>query len=1262
LRHNVQHKANLYFRFLKSYASLSVCKSPDQTPVFLVPKFRYANRTETFLTVLGALCSVAVGAGDPLCFFLFGDIVDDLSVPQTGFAQNVYRTAIWFAVLGLLVLIVGFVQVFCLHLSAIKQTQRIRKLYFFAVLRQNIAWFDTQTSGSLISQLSENIDNIEKGIGHKLGLFIQYLSTFVAGIVIGFIKGWKLSLVALATLPLNLIAFGIFAFVMQKFSKMEAVAYAQAGSIAGEVLAAIRTVVAFGGEEHEHKRYVSKLGEAEKVGIKKSATIGCATGFLGFVIFASCALIFWYGIKLTVEDNYQVGAVFINSRIIMRSVKKIFFNLILGTIALGSAMPNLEFFAIARAAAVPIFETIERIPPIDKEAEGIRLPEVTGDIEFRNVSFVYESRPDVKIFIDGREIRDLDLKWFRSQLGVVQQEPVLFAGTVAENISMGCLNASRHQIEDAARLANAHEFIVKLPDGYDTWIVEGGGSMSGGQKQRIAIARALVRNPKIMLLDEATSALDTRSERQVQAALDKACSGRTVIMIAHRLTTVRDADCILVIERGRVRESGTHEELLKAGGLYATMLRSQGKQPEDQEDDDDEQEHENAPKDYFITPEDDFEGSVVSVVSSVPTYVSQNDVEYKGMYSMKRMMKYSKPECGFTIGGCIGAVMAALVNPGFVLLYAEIFNVNPSITPRDLLKKSEFFAGMMVVLALGYMIGMAMEGIFFGFVGERLTRRLRDKMFRSMLQQEIGWFDRQENQPGVLTTRLATEASMVRTVSGFQLAIILEGLVLILSAFVIGFVDCWQVTLLLLAFVPFMIIGGFLEASYLRADGKNNPLMFFPVIFTRTFLSVGFFRAFFDENSATGKKTQRAQIAQECFTSNRTVTTLSLEAHFGEKFMRTLEEDKKKAMKKALIFSLMHAFSRSVNFFAYSTAFPLGAYLIERSMATAIHVFRAFSAITFSLSSSGRVVAFIPDMKRAVDASKRILRVLDRVSLIPKYEGMEPTEKYDGRVVMKNVKFRYPTRIHVPILRGFTHAVEANQTHALVGQSGCGKSTVLQLILRFYDPTNAYDGSGGIYLNGHNTIDLSPSWIRQQIGLVSQEPNLFNISIRDNIAFGVNSREPSMEEIIEAAKQANIHDFIMTLPELDTALSIFSPKLTSIFLFQGYDTSVGERGSQLSGGQKQRVAIARALIRKPQLLLLDEATSALDNESERVVQAALDKAMGQRTCLMIAHRLTTVERSDQIVVLEKGRLREKGTASELMAAKQAYYALHAMES
>ncbi|KAF5396812.1 ABC transporter ATP-binding protein, partial [Paragonimus heterotremus] len=478
--------------------------------------------------------------------------------------------------------------------------------------------------------------------------------------------------------------------------------------------------------------------------------------------------------------------------------------------------------------------------------------------------------------------------------------------------------------------------------------------------------------------------------------------------------------------------------------------------------------------------------------------------------------------------------------------------------------------------------------------------------------QEIAWFDRPENQPGVLTSRLATEATAVRNVSGFQLAILLEALVLLVSSFVIGFVDSWQITLLLLAFLPFMLLGGYME-----------------------------YRALFDQDSEGNKKSQRAQIAQEAFSACRTVTTFGLEEYFSGKFNATLEVDKKKSVRSVIIFSLLHALSRAVNYLAYAAAFPLGAYLIGQNQVDSFRVFRSFSAITFGLSSAGRVVAFIPDMRKASIAAKNIIRTLDRKSDIPLDEGHKPDAPFDGRVEFRNVSFRYPTRLQNPVLKNFSHVVETSQTHALVGQSGCGKSTVLQLMLRYYDVLNAGPKSG-IFVNGINVTELAPRWLRQQIGLVSQEPNLFNMTISENIAYGANFREVTMNEIIEAAKQANIHDFILTLPE-------------------AYETVVGERGSQLSGGQKQRVAIARALLRQPRLLLLDEATSALDNESERVVQAALDQAMGSRTCMVVAHRLTTVEKSDMIVVLVNGRVKEKGTASALMATKGAYYALHCME-
>ncbi|VDP83625.1 unnamed protein product [Echinostoma caproni] len=189
------------------------------------------------------------------------------------------------------------------------------------------------------------------------------------------------------------------------------------------------------------------------------------------------------------------------------------------------------------------------------------------------------------IYIEGVNIRDLNLKAYREQLGCVQQEPILFEGTVAENIRMGKLDATQEEIEEAARQANAHEFITRLPEGYDTMIAERGGGMSGGQKQRIAIARALVSRPKLLLLDEATSALDTRSERVVQDALEKASVGRTVVVVAHRLTTVRNADLILVLEKGRIRESGNHEQLVAQNGLYATMLQNQKKSETEEQDD-----------------------------------------------------------------------------------------------------------------------------------------------------------------------------------------------------------------------------------------------------------------------------------------------------------------------------------------------------------------------------------------------------------------------------------------------------------------------------------------------------------------------------------------------------------------------------------------------------------------------------------------------------------------------------------------------------
>ncbi|CAF3957117.1 unnamed protein product [Rotaria sp. Silwood1] len=279
----------------------------------------------------------------------------------------------------------------------------------------------------------------------------------------------------------------------------------------------------------------------------------------------------------------------------------------------------------------------------------------------------------------------------------------------------------------------------------------------------------------------------------------------------------------------------------------------------------------------------------------------------------------------------------------------------------------------------------------------------------------------------------------------------------------------------------------------------------------------------------------------------------------------------------------------------------------------------------------GRSMAMIPGYSKAQQAALRIMKLNKRQSQINPYdESGIILKEVIGNIEFDDVYFRYPTRPTLRILRNFSLKCLSSSTTALVGPSGSGKSTTIALLQRFYDPLK-----GKILLDGHDIQVLNIRWLRSIMGLVQQEPVLFNLSIRDNIAYGDSSREVTQDEIERVARTANIHELIKSLP-------------------QGYETSCGAKGSQLSGGQKQRIAIARALIRSPKILLLDEATSALDNKSEKVVQAALDKARTGRTCLSIAHRLSTIQNSEKIAVVDRGKMKEEGTHDELLRLNGIY--------
>jgi len=374
------------------------------------------------------------------------------------------------------------------------------------------------------------------------------------------------------------------------------------------------------------------------------------------------------------------------------------------------------------------------------------------------------------------------------------------------------------------------------------------------------------------------------------------------------------------------------------------------------------------------------------------------------------------------------------------------------------------------------------------------------------------------------------------------------------------------------------------------------------------------------------------QLASEAVGNIRTVVALSLPHRFIADYNDNLQAPLKVARKQSVGGGIAYGFSQAVIFFIFSISFAYGGQLVEWGLNDFVQIMTAMSAILFAGMNIGQSSQLAPDANKARTAAAAIFTLLDRVPPIDSSspDGRKLTD-VDGRVEFKDVKFAYPNRPDVQVLRGLNFSLEPGKTLALVGASGCGKSTVIQLLERFYNPS-----AGQILLDGVDVRELNLHWLREQIGLVGQEPVLFATSILENIRYG--KPDATMAEVEAAAKAANAASFINELPD-------------------GYNTQVGERGTQLSGGQKQRIAIARALVRNPKVLLLDEATSALDSESEKIVQAALDHAREGRTTIVIAHRLSTITTSDCIAVIDAGVVVESGTHAELMDLKGRYYEL-----
>ncbi|KAK2672972.1 AAA ATPase domain [Fusarium oxysporum f. sp. vasinfectum] len=1222
--------------------------------------FTYNDRLGWILNSIAFVAMIAAGTILPLMDLVFGKFINVFTDFATGVLSPAgYRSevskyrycllaivcirkltidSLYFIYLFIAKFALTYLWTILVSIAAINTTKALRVDFVRSTLRQEVAFFDSPSS-SIPGQITTNGNLINQGISEKFGITIAALSTFVSAFVVAFAVQWKLTLIVLAIIPVNLVVTIICVAIDTGYEYAMFDVYSRSSSLAEEAFSTIRTAHAFWAFPKLSKRFTNTLEEARRIGHKKSWVYMILFPTEFFCIFAGYGLAFWQGMRMYSEGEItQPG-----------TVVTVIFAVLVAATALTQIAPQTIAISKATAAAQEMFEMIDRKSEIDAlSQEGDKIPDFKGDIQFRGVRFAYPSRANVEILhslnldipadqttalvgasgsgkstifgllerwympsagsitLDGRPVESLNLQWLRTNIRMVQQEPTLFSGTIYQNVVDGLTGTpmvdlseeeKKRMVVDACKSAYAHDFIETLPNGYDTWIGERGASLSGGQKQRVVIARSIISNPKVLMLDEATSALDPNAEKIVQQALNNVAKGRTMIVIAHRLSTIRDADNIIVMAKGETIEQGSHDSLIERGGTYSRLVRLQdlGKGSASSDDEDSETDMEEPVA--GLDP-------VLSRASQHATAdISQDDGINYGL--LKGLWLVIKEQRSLWFSGFILVIISLLgggTYPALAILFSKTMKAFETIDVSE----ANFFSLMFFVVALANFVIYAVAGWVCNEIGQHVMTVYRGELFDNTLRQDMVFFDDPNRGTGALVSRLAAEPTSLQELLSMNLSLIMINIVTVLSSSVLAIAYGWKLGLVLtLCALPVLVGSGYVR---IRLEYK------------------------FDDDTA-GRFAKSSSLASEAVLGIRTVSSLALERAVIERYSSALEGLAKEAIAGLGWKMLFYSFSQSASFLAMALGFWYGGRLVSFGEYTTDQFYVIFIAVVFSGETSAMLFQYTTSITKARTAINYIFQqrrqkaLHDNADNGPGASGSEKSSEKGIDVSCEEITFAYPRRPKLQVLKGVDISIESGKMVALVGASGCGKSTMIALLERFYDPT-----SGMLLADGEDIKMKDRRLHRRDIALVQQEPVLYQGSIRDNISLGIEEGVPSDDEIIEACKQANVYEFVSSLPE-------------------GLTTPCGNQGLSLSGGQRQRIAIARALIRKPRLLLLDEATSALDTESEKVVKEALDRAAEGRTTVAVAHRLSTIRDADVICVFAGGKIVERGRHEELVAKR-----------
>ncbi|RAH57150.1 ABC a-pheromone efflux pump AtrD [Aspergillus piperis CBS 112811] len=1101
------------------------------------------------------------------------------------------------------------------------QVANARTKLFERLLQKSQEWFETQPDGTrvFLSSLQGQVEDLQKATSQPLGLALQYSFRAIFSLALAFFTSWNLTLVTLAGIPFLSAALSFLSNKTNSCMEAQKTELGHLSLIVDNATSSIDSVKSFNGQDTEIRNFVSSVDNAAIHYLRRARLTSLQISILRLMTFGMFVQGFWYGSSLATSGEISAG-----------EVLRTFWACLAAAQSMEFLMPQIDVLAKGKDAALSLIHTLssESEDTVRGEGRGSVYPKFCeGDIEVSNVSFAYPAQPNRpvlkstsfffpagettfvigrsgsgkstlgqlltrfylplsgEILIDGAPIQSPSIDWIRNNITLLEQRSVLFNESIFMNIAFGSRNyegLSKVDVRECIDLARLQSTIDDLPKGIDTCVGHGGDFLSGGQKQRVAIARARLRDTPILIMDEPTSALDATNRVEITKAIREWRRGKTTIIITHDMSQIMDHDFAYIMDQGSVIQAGYRHELE--------------------------------------------ESNTILPVNDVVNEINRARSKHRNKRPYKNAARLA-PQESMSLGRIMLTILPNLTRGQKLLLLLGCFSTlgHSMATPLFsycLSKLLETFynrqakASTWSLIVLGIAVGDGVISFLMHYLlelcGQAWVDRLRKRGFQHILDQPRKWFEEAGNEPSQLTSSLNHSAEEMRNLVGHFGGYVLVATSVTVVAIIWCMAVCWKLTLVAVACGPVIY-------AITRGLEKTTGIW---------------------ERRCTGVKTTASEIFIETFSQIRTVRTLTLEPYFHKKHMKAaalcMVLGVKKAVYTGFLFGLVESMIIFVsNLTCAGLIFYYGAVLVSSLEFTVTSLMTVFSVLLFSIGYASTVLSWIPQISVSHIMANQVLRLAH----LPRGASHEHrgTLKITTAAPVKitNLNFCYPSRPDAHVLRDVCITIPRNQSTAIVGRSGSGKSTIASLLLNLYEaPTTTTTSSSTdrrtspISLNGIDLQRIHTPTLRSLITIVSQRPSIFPGTVADNISYGLEDDSPlrTMFHIRAAAEAAGIDEFITSLPK-------------------GYFTMIGDGGAGMSGGQAQRLVIARALVRQPQLLILDEATSSLDPNNAQIIRRTVQRLVATRkglTVLIITHARDMMEIADNVIVIDKGRVVEAG--------------------